>query len=354
MLPPLVRNNFTDAGDPRSVAVLVPSYSHSKYVERTLRSIFSQTLKPVDLLVIDDGSKDDSPEIIERVLRDAPFPAALIARENRGLSATLNQGFAKLCAGPSRFFAYIGSDDAWLPNFLEKRIGLLETRPNAALAYGNACSIDAEDRVIDCTVDWAHYADGDAREMLLDTIAPLSPTVVYRTAAIRDMSWNENSRLEDYEFYLRLSAKAEFAFDPAILSAWRQHGANASDGTQMMLEERLAALEVSAGLFGLSPSEVAKRRALARFRTAQEFMRAGNKRSAAKYGLISLHGAKSWNEIFRFMGGLAMPNFLLRRRRSNAREAAVEKYGRLSDLRQNERTNMRDRGVTAGLESQDE
>jgi alpha-1,3-rhamnosyltransferase len=93
------------------VSVLVPSYNHAKFIERTLRSIFAQTLPPKNLIVIDDGSKDESVEVIERVLKESPVESRLIARENRGLSATLNEGFALT---DSEYFAYLGSDDVWL------------------------------------------------------------------------------------------------------------------------------------------------------------------------------------------------------------------------------------------------
>jgi glycosyltransferase involved in cell wall biosynthesis len=330
LLPPLEQKAFSDLGDPDTVSVVVPSYNHSAYVERALRSIFEQTLQPRSLLVIDDGSRDDSPAVIERALQDAKFPTQFIARSNHGLSATLNEALRLLSSdGRSRYFAYLGSDDVWLPTFLEQRVRLLERRTNAVLAYGNAYSIDADDRIIDCTVDWARYTDGDVREMLLDTIAPLSPTVVYRTAAIRDMSWNENSRLEDYEFYLRLSARGEFAYDPQILSAWRQHGANASDGTQMMLDERIAALDTTAELFKLSSDDLADLRSLVRFRGAQEFMRSGRKGLALKYGLSNIHAARSVTEVVRFVGGLAVPRSRLRTRREKARNIAFGRYGRI-------------------------
>ena len=61
-------------GAGRSVSVVVPSYNHARFVERTLRSVFAQTHAPSELLVIDDGSADDSPRVVERVLRDCPFP----------------------------------------------------------------------------------------------------------------------------------------------------------------------------------------------------------------------------------------------------------------------------------------
>src|SRR5688572_31576592 len=109
------------------VFAFVPSYNHAPFVEECLRSIFAQTLPPRKLLVIDDGSKDDSPAIIERVLKDCPFPSELIVRENRGLCCTLNEAL-ELSEG--RYFAYIGSDDFWLPEFLAARQEMLERRPN--------------------------------------------------------------------------------------------------------------------------------------------------------------------------------------------------------------------------------
>jgi alpha-1,3-rhamnosyltransferase len=338
---PLQHQFPPDTGEPRSVSVVVPSYNHAKFIERTLRSIFAQTLPPRELLVIDDGSKDNSVHIIERILNDAPFRTELITRENRGLSATLNEGLLRLSDSglvtpdsrlPTSFFAYLGSDDIWLPDFLEKRVELLNTRPNAVLGYGNAYSINADDRIIDCSVDWAHYTDGDARPMLLEGTAPLSPTVVYRSAAIQDQKWNENSRLEDYEFYLRLSTKGEFAYDPEILSAWRQHGANTSEDSLMMMEEKISALERTSHLFELSDDDLTDLIRLARFRGAQELMRRGHKKQAMKFGIPNLTAAKSFNERIRFLTGLATPSSILRSRRRRSQDAAFQKYGDLLEL----------------------
>src|SRR5687768_3760643 len=114
------------------VFVAVPSYNHAPFIEKCLRSIISQTLAPMKLLVIDDGSQDGSVEIIERVLRDCPFDFEIKARENRGLCATLNEAFA---ASTGKYFAYLGSDDIWLPTFLEEQTRLLNSRPNAVLAF---------------------------------------------------------------------------------------------------------------------------------------------------------------------------------------------------------------------------
>ena len=87
------------------VFVVVPSYNHAPFVEKCLRSIIGQSVRPTKLLVIDDGSNDGSPDVIARVLKDCPFPSELIARENRGLCATLNQSFDE---SSGEYFAYLG------------------------------------------------------------------------------------------------------------------------------------------------------------------------------------------------------------------------------------------------------
>src|SRR5215813_938536 len=187
--------------------VAVPSHNHARFIQRCLRSILNQSLEPLELLVIDDGSTDDSAKLIEETLLDCSFPCELVVRPNRGLSATLNDALER---SRGDYFAYLGSDDLWLTPFLEARVAALEKRPGAVLAYGNAFSIDSLDRVIDCTTDWAAYVDGDAREMLMTTLAPLSSTVVYRRQAVERYGWNEKSKLEDYELYLRLSGDGNF------------------------------------------------------------------------------------------------------------------------------------------------
>src|SRR3712207_6667375 len=121
------------------VAVVVPSYNHAPFVAAALRSVFAQTRAPARLLVIDDGSRDGPPRVIGEALKDCPFPCELIARGNRGLCATLNEGLAKT---EGEYFAYLGSDDLWLPGFLEARAAQLEQRPSAVLAYGHAYLVD--------------------------------------------------------------------------------------------------------------------------------------------------------------------------------------------------------------------
>ncbi|HWN11066.1 MAG TPA: glycosyltransferase family A protein [Pyrinomonadaceae bacterium] len=309
---------------PGSVSVVVPSYNHAPFVEASLRSIMKQTLPPAKLLVIDDGSTDDSPAIIERALRDCPFACEFIARENRGLSATLNEGFARVGGD---YFAYLGSDDIWLPDFLEARVSLLESRQKAVLAYGHAYYIDDKNRVIDSTSDWAQYVDGDVRQMLLQTIGPMSPTVVYRRNALEREGWNEESRLEDYDLYLRLSELGEFAFDRRILSAWRRHGSNVSWDQALMLDEQLKAQRTAALRFGFTDKQVETLQTSTRFNRAEDFLRLGHKSEAWRLITRNLQGANSPRATARMLFRLLIPNSFMRGRARARQQKACERYG---------------------------
>jgi len=273
------------------VFVVVPSYNHGAFVEKCLRSIIAQTLRPKKLLIIDDGSRDHSPKIIETVLKECSFDSELIVRNNRGLCSTLNEG---LEASSGKYFAYVGSDDFWMPEFLEQRTRLLNKRANAVLGYGHSYLVDDQDRVFGCTDrvddDWTRYADGDPRKMLLDGVSPVSSTVVYRRDPLRHSPWNETAKLEDYEMYVRLMAVGEFAFDPQVLSAWRHHSYNTSRNLILMHTEIFAAQERNLSLFGVDRDELDKAQIRSKFRHARELLQNGRKREA-----LRLFG-KSWRE----------------------------------------------------------
>jgi alpha-1,3-rhamnosyltransferase len=316
--------------DAPSVSVVVPSHNHAQFIERTLRSIFAQTHAPAELLVIDDGSRDDSLHIIERLLASCPFPCEFVARENRGLPATLNEGLARAARG--RFFAYLGSDDVWLPDFLRARTTLLDARPRAALAYGHCLWIDEADRIIDCTADWADYSDGDARTMLWRGTGPHSPTVVYRRAAVARHGWNERARLEDYELYLRLAADAEFAFDARVLSAWRVHGENASRDFTFMMGEWLDAQRRAARALGMGAGELAHAQHALGWACAENFARRGERARAASLALRHLGGAPSAASAVKMLARFIVPRFLFARRTQHRRRRAARRYGLLEEL----------------------
>ena len=259
--------------------VLVPSYNHARFVGDCLRSIIGQTVPPKRLLVIDDGSRDGSPRIIENVLKDCPFPSELVVRANKGLTRTLNEGFAK---STGEYFAYLGSDDIWFPGFLENRQRVLEESPTAGVAYGNSYIVDEYGTIKDCTENWELYAGGEIHSLLYSGLAPISSSVVYRRTAIESFSWDEDNQLEDYDCYLRILVRCVFAFDPQALSAWRQHSSNISLDSEMLLRECLTAQTKNLqGLVGAD--ELQKIQNRTKLHHLEVFLRRGKKRAALRH-----------------------------------------------------------------------
>lgn len=304
------------------VFAFVPSYNHAPFIEKCLNSIIGQTLPPAKLLVIDDGSKDDSPRIIERILNDCPFEAELIVRENRGLCRTLNEGF-ELSSG--KYFAYVGSDDYWLPEFFAERVKLMDARERAVLGFGHAFLIDGDGRIFDSTANytdsWANYRDGDARPMLLKGHAPISSTIFYRRASLENVRWNEASRLEDYEMYLKLMNLGDFAFDPQILSVWRHHSYNTSKNIGLMMNEVIDAQNRNFEDLKIDRAELEKIQTGTRFRYAREFLQAGDKRQAFEIAKENWRGAGSKTELAKFALRMFVPMSVVdlrRRRRTKA------------------------------------
>jgi alpha-1,3-rhamnosyltransferase len=310
------------------ISVVVPSYNHAQFIEKCLRSIFKQTIPPSKLIVIDDGSKDSSVEIIERALKSCPFPCELIARENKGLCASLNEGFS-LSGG--EYFAYIGSDDLWSPRFIEERIKLLKGRPKALLGYGHAYIIDEMDQITDCTNNWARYVDGNVQRMLLSDIGPISSSVLYRRGALEKYRWNELSRLEDYEIYLRLSIDGEFAFDPQVLSAWRVHKSNTSRNTEMFIEEIIKAQDKVKDDFNFSVEEFAEIQARLKFRCAEHYIKNGMKLKAINLIKDDLNRVPSFKALARIAIGIITPIKAQRRLKEFLQNRKAKEYGQIEE-----------------------
>jgi alpha-1,3-rhamnosyltransferase len=309
------------------VFAFVPSYNHAPFIEQCLNSIIGQTLPPAKLLVIDDGSRDDSPRIIERVLKDCPFEAEFIVRENRGLCATLNEGFAR---SEGKYFAYIGSDDYWLPDFFKERVRLMDERERAVLAYGHSYLIDETGEIFGSTTDfdedWARYIDGDPSPMLLNGVSPVSSTVFYRRSVLEQVSWNESARLEDYEMYVRLATLGEFAFDPQVLSVWRHHSYNTSKDLLLMHREVIEAQNRNIEYLGVSREELDKYQARIKFRNARVFLQNGNKLEALRLGRESWRNATSAAEIGKALAQLVLPKSVLESYQRRKREKQVAEY----------------------------
>jgi alpha-1,3-rhamnosyltransferase len=288
---------------PTLISVLVPSYNHERFVGPALRSIFAQSRPPDELLVIDDGSSDDSVRVIERTLADAPFAVELVVRPNRGLSATLNQGLDRTSG---ELFAYLSSDDLWHPDRLAEAERALANE-DVPMAFGDCTIIDTEGRVQSVWGSGYHIPDLSLDDLLRFRSIPLSSTVTYRRSNVARFGWNEASAMEDYELYLLLATEGAFRYIPRPLGSWRMHERNVSKDLPLMLAEALRTQHRVAERIGLEPAALAEYQACVRFAYGGFFLQAHQWRTGARLSLRSLHGAPSRAALARRLGRILVP-----------------------------------------------
>lgn len=123
------------------VSVLLASHDHERFVEEAVRSAMSQEGVPFELVVVDDGSADRSPEILERLR--AEFGFRLVVRPNRGLVPTMNE---LLSMARGKYVCSLASDDVMPPDRLRLQSAFLEARPEAAACYGQVVNMDENGR----------------------------------------------------------------------------------------------------------------------------------------------------------------------------------------------------------------
>ncbi len=126
------------------VSIIVPSYNHEHFIEQCINSIVNQSYKNYELIVIDDGSSDNSRTILNTLQKKYHF--TLILQDNIGLSRTLNKGIQNHVSG--KYFTFCASDDYWLPEKLEKQVFFMEQNPDIPMCYGKAYLVDNANNVI--------------------------------------------------------------------------------------------------------------------------------------------------------------------------------------------------------------
>ncbi|MBI3149312.1 MAG: glycosyltransferase [Betaproteobacteria bacterium] len=146
--PPRYLLHHTDlpalASDPPLVSVVAPCYNHARYVAQALASVMDQDYPSLELIVVDDGSTDDSVAIIRRTLAGAPLPYRIITHENRGAHAAINEGVS-LATG--RYIGILNTDDRYAPERVGIMVRALQHR-DARWGFSKLTLIDGNDQPI--------------------------------------------------------------------------------------------------------------------------------------------------------------------------------------------------------------
>lgn len=133
-------------------SIIVPLYNKAQYIEKALRSVLGQTCSDYELIVINDGSRDDSLVIAERVLDGSV--ATIINQENAGVSTARNNG---VVASHGEYICFLDADDWWEPTFLEKINAFIEDYPEAKLWCSNYYYVKNSKSVVKLNIPTGYF-----------------------------------------------------------------------------------------------------------------------------------------------------------------------------------------------------
>jgi len=127
----------------QSVSVLLISYNHEKLIAEAIKSVFIQKeyIKDIELIVLDDGSSDNTPDILRRMQRDSPIRMNVIFNKHEGVAAIARNMLNLIELSSNKYIAFLASDDSYVPNRFKKQIDILEKNLNCQIVYGNGTNI---------------------------------------------------------------------------------------------------------------------------------------------------------------------------------------------------------------------
>jgi glycosyltransferase involved in cell wall biosynthesis len=220
------------------VTVIIPAFNAAGTIDETLRSVRSQTHRRLEILVVDDGSEDITPQIVLRHADEDPR-IQLIQQPRAGVAAARNQGIA---AATSSFVAPIDADDLWYPDKIERQLAALHQGGEAvALVYAWSAMIDQHSRIIGYSPR-PRYTGMVLDDILRGNFCGNGSCALMRKQAIIEAGGYDTSLrarsaqgCEDFLLYFRIAARHEFAVVPDHLTGYRWTATSMSADVLQML-----------------------------------------------------------------------------------------------------------------------
>ena len=197
------------------VSIIMPAYNIERYIEKAIRSVINQTFTDWELIVIDDGSKDSTLDIIELMVAEDERISSMPNETNIGVAKTRNRG---IDIARGKYIALLDSDDIWYENKLELQIKKLEAE-KADICYCSYAIIDEEGKKI--RNDYMVSERVDFKDMLKENHIGCS-TVILSRSALDNNRFLTDYYHEDYVLWLDLlksGARAVGCSD--VLAEWR-------------------------------------------------------------------------------------------------------------------------------------
>jgi glycosyltransferase involved in cell wall biosynthesis len=240
--------------------VIIPTYNAARYLPTAVDSALGQTFADCEVVVVDDGSTDDT----ESVMRRFRSRVRYLRQPNRGVAAARNRGIA---CSRGRYVAFLDADDAWLPRKLERQIHALIAAGRSCRACYTAYTVVTLDQV-PLRVHRSEQA-GLALEALLSrgNVIGTPSTVLAERGLFQEVGGFDPalSQCADWDMWIRLATRTEFCYLDEPLTAYRQHDANMSRNVPLLESDSRLVLDKGFALPGLGLRLRARRReALAR------------------------------------------------------------------------------------------
>ena len=223
----------------KSVAAAIPLYNGAPFIREALESVISQTVPADEIIVVNDGSTDDGPRIVEEVAAENPAaPIVLLHKENGGQSSARNLA-VRTCR--SSHVAFLDQDDIWYEDHLELLRGPLEvgSRRNLAVVYGNLDQIDQRGRMVTCslldTLPTRHPKSSIAECLAADMFILPGASLVSVEAFNKLGGFDERlSGYEDDDLFLRMfSAGFASCYIKEAVTRWRIYPTSTSYSPRM-------------------------------------------------------------------------------------------------------------------------
>jgi glycosyltransferase involved in cell wall biosynthesis len=260
------------------VSVVITTYNRAEYVPATVESALRQTYPPLEVIVIDDGSTDETRSVLERY----GAPVRYVWQPNAERGAARNHGL-RLARG--EYIAFLDSDDLFEPHKLEWEVAHLRAHPTAALVYSDVLLIDAAGRPLR-RVSRKGYVGWVTRYLLRENFLSFSAHLA-RTEAMRSAGgFREDWALagsEDWEAWVRLSTRAPFAYLNEVTARIRTHPCNTMSDPARMEGSMQYACRVMETADCLSPEQrqlLRRRRAMVALFAAINHRVSGNRRES--------------------------------------------------------------------------
>ena len=196
------------------VTIVIPAFNHADYLAEAVRSIVAQTYQHIELIVIDDGSTDNTAE----VLADLEGDFRWFSQANAGQSRTLERGWNE---AQGEILAYLSADDSLEPRAVEVAVAALQSNATFVAVYPDFNLIDPASQVVRrvAAPDFCYAA------MLSEVVCPVGPGAFFRRSSYRLAGpWSSAFRqMPDYDFWLRMGLTGPIRRIPQILANFRVH-----------------------------------------------------------------------------------------------------------------------------------